>query len=388
MAMCIFVNCNNLQKPFSSLTFFRLPNDSRRPFWIAASGNPELGLLSVPKQEKVKRVVCERHFAESLLRKQFNRTILYQHAIPRPWHYDGNPLPANDEGKENRILYYLCIRNAFCTTADAQIALIQTKSMNSSAPKLQEDDICLETRASSTSADVRSFNIPADTNNVLVECVPFTESLPNIEPPNISVDSDYCDNIEYSYESDGMCEEGNDFDAHRFDFAQCSNEITNEILERANDTANEVYNTPVFHQDDVIERVENIESVPDESNENISLPSKCSLPSNNDPAKLVNRPTAQPKNRVRNQRGRIRLIKKASWQPTQKLLRRKTVRKQKKETDQPDILTMNAASTEDTYFALSLVGCLQRLNPMQRAMAKVNVLRYLTELEFADKAEL
>lgn len=43
---------------------------------------------------------------------------------------------------------------------------------------------------------------------------------------------------------------------------------------------------------------------------------------------------------------------------------------------------------EDTYFALSLVGSLQRLQPQQRAMAKMNIVRYLTEMAFTDTAKI
>lgn len=106
MAMCIFVNCNNVQKAFSSLTFFGLPEDERRRIWIAASGNQELLLLSVPEQKKLKRVVCERHFDESLLRKQFHRTTLFRHAIPKPWqkYINDNPFSHNFEGKKPYLL--------------------------------------------------------------------------------------------------------------------------------------------------------------------------------------------------------------------------------------------------------------------------------------------
>lgn len=43
-----------------------------------------------------------------------------------------------------------------------------------------------------------------------------------------------------------------------------------------------------------------------------------------------------------------------------------------------------AGRTEDTYFALSLVGSLERLNTKKRAIAKLHILQYLTELAFAE----
>lgn len=50
-------------------------------------------------------------------------------------------------------------------------------------------------------------------------------------------------------------------------------------------------------------------------------------------------------------------------------------------------LDPNEANNEETYFALSLIGTLKRLNPRKRAIAKCNILKYLTELEIED-AEL
>lgn len=47
-------------------------------------------------------------------------------------------------------------------------------------------------------------------------------------------------------------------------------------------------------------------------------------------------------------------------------------------------LDLNEASNEETYFALSLIGTLKRLDPRKRAIAKCNILKYLTELEYGD----
>lgn len=43
-----------------------------------------------------------------------------------------------------------------------------------------------------------------------------------------------------------------------------------------------------------------------------------------------------------------------------------------------------AGRSEDTYFALSLVASLERLNARKRATAKLHILQYLTELAFAE----
>lgn len=46
------------------------------------------------------------------------------------------------------------------------------------------------------------------------------------------------------------------------------------------------------------------------------------------------------------------------------------------------------SNNEETYFALSLIGTLKRLDPRKRAIAKCNILSYLTELEYGSDAQL
>lgn len=51
-------------------------------------------------------------------------------------------------------------------------------------------------------------------------------------------------------------------------------------------------------------------------------------------------------------------------------------------------LSLPDTSSEDKYFALSLVGILQRIPPQTRAFAKLNIMRYLTELEYGQETSL
>lgn len=44
----------------------------------------------------------------------------------------------------------------------------------------------------------------------------------------------------------------------------------------------------------------------------------------------------------------------------------------------------NDLNNDETYFVLSLIGTFKRLPPQKRAIAKCNILRYLTELEFGE----
>ncbi|XP_065080413.1 uncharacterized protein LOC135703219 [Ochlerotatus camptorhynchus] len=78
MACCIFKNCFNRPVPYSNITFFNVPKDSRRQQWLQRSGNDEVQNLPLT----ARRLVCEAHFEERHLRKQFHRTTLSRDAVP------------------------------------------------------------------------------------------------------------------------------------------------------------------------------------------------------------------------------------------------------------------------------------------------------------------
>lgn len=58
------------------------------------------------------------------------------------------------------------------------------------------------------------------------------------------------------------------------------------------------------------------------------------------------------------------------------------------ETTQITLPDTNDSSNDDIYFVLSLIGTFKRLPPQKRAIAKCNILRYLTELEYGTTANL
>ncbi|XP_055640568.1 uncharacterized protein LOC129777979 [Toxorhynchites rutilus septentrionalis] len=78
MSCCIFKDCYNRPRPFSKLTFFNVPKDNRRGIWLALSGNEDVEDLPLNSR----RAVCEIHFSEKYLRRQFQRTTLSRDAIP------------------------------------------------------------------------------------------------------------------------------------------------------------------------------------------------------------------------------------------------------------------------------------------------------------------
>lgn len=50
--------------------------------------------------------------------------------------------------------------------------------------------------------------------------------------------------------------------------------------------------------------------------------------------------------------------------------------------------SLHITTEEDKYFSLALMGILQRIPPQKKAFAKVNILRYLTELEYGVEATI
>ncbi|KAG4066814.1 hypothetical protein HA402_012881 [Bradysia odoriphaga] len=50
--------------------------------------------------------------------------------------------------------------------------------------------------------------------------------------------------------------------------------------------------------------------------------------------------------------------------------------------------SVHISNEEDKYFALALASILQRISPQKKAFAKVNILRYLTELEYGREATI
>lgn len=78
MACCIFKNCFNRPTPFSKVTFFNIPKDSRRQLWLERSGNEQVRNLPL----SARRLVCEAHFDECHIRRQFHRTTLSRDAVP------------------------------------------------------------------------------------------------------------------------------------------------------------------------------------------------------------------------------------------------------------------------------------------------------------------
>lgn len=81
MKRCYYKNCPNKCGDISKISYFQLPNDSRRITWIINAGNPELWN---PKGiEKKSYYICEEHFDSKYLLRSGQRIMLSKSAVPR-----------------------------------------------------------------------------------------------------------------------------------------------------------------------------------------------------------------------------------------------------------------------------------------------------------------
>ncbi|XP_053692320.1 uncharacterized protein LOC128740778 [Sabethes cyaneus] len=157
MSCCIFKNCYNRPKPFSKITFFNLPKDSRRQVWLQKSGNEELA-AHLPSDAR--RQVCEVHFAEPHIRRQFHRTTLSRFAVPLDYRIRKEPKDEkNDE--ENPVLEAIVVEeNSEHSTEDGCSFILQTESEHKDDPDLiieyyqeEEEEVLQEATPDSQSID-------------------------------------------------------------------------------------------------------------------------------------------------------------------------------------------------------------------------------------------
>lgn len=90
-----------------------------------------------------------------------------------------------------------------------------------------------------------------------------------------------------------------------------------------------------------------------------------------------------------------RICLEVEYESSQQVKMEKIVKEDAKHPEKPNATVAKAnidgvvsssetvdSNSEETYFALSLVGILKRLPPHKRAIAKCHILSYLTELEY------
>ncbi|XP_058452374.1 uncharacterized protein LOC131431010 [Malaya genurostris] len=282
MSCCLFKDCFNRSTPLTSITFFRLPKDSsRRQLWLKRSGCED----HVPN---TRAVVCEVHFEESDLRRQFHRTTLRADAVPRDYRNRQELLNDRPKNKTDDK----CSTDEVYTIVEADYELVvgnKTESANISSESVQNYDY------------------------IEIESITESELSENNSPGS----------------STEVCEESHKRKTHE----QCGT-IPSLIKDQ--------YTKKIKTADPIIETASSVTST---SGSRIVTAEEEAVPESPVDERVIQS-------------------------------------KEKKPTTTADKLS------EEEYFALSLVGPLQRLSPEKRAVAKVKILTYLVRLECGIDAEL
>ncbi|XP_058816187.1 uncharacterized protein LOC131679473 [Topomyia yanbarensis] len=293
MTCCLFKDCFNRSSPFTSLTFFKLPKDGRRrELWLHRSGSEDL----VPS---ARSLVCEVHFEESHLRRQFHRTTLSADAVPLDYRLRKKLLDA----EKNQ----------------------DTTVINQSAPTDSADEIYTIVEA--------DYELVVE--NETAHDSPQIESLDNVQ-------ADDCVDVESIVHSEtsepGSC--------------RSSPELLVEPSKRKNDreTSRNI-NEPIAEQNN--KKIKTID--PQFGNETCVTSSSASA----------------TEEEISGSKSPI--VEQSKQQEVRHV--------------QPPTSTTGRMSEEE-YFALSLVGPLQRLSPEKRAIAKMKILTYLVQLECGMDAQL
>ncbi|XP_055546939.1 uncharacterized protein LOC129731161 [Wyeomyia smithii] len=265
MSRCIFKNCYNRQEPFSRITFFNLPKDERRKIWLQRSGAEELLQLSA----NARRLVCELHFDEPHIRRQFHRTTLSRDAVPLDYRIRKELIEDNSDEESDRILEATVIGEGSEDSKEANFNLVMDNDSKSS-----------------------------NDSHVVVEF--YEEELPEDAVPEESEPVDDSEALDIQH-------------TKKIKFSQCTESDNSWVTSSS---------------------------------------------------ALADRNISSEKSRTTEQKSRAE--------------------------NSTDIKTSSSHGkmTEDEYFAMSLVGPLQRLSPEKRAIAKIKILTYLVQLECGIDAQL
>lgn len=388
MTQCWYRGCTNVRIALSDkLVFFNVPKEEpRRSQWIERCGRWSThGDTTAP----VRRQVCEQHFAAADIRRQFYRTTLRKNALPILWSDEDDdveatsaalttPKPPGGSGTQaatattialyvnedrgatdslNMDEYYYC---EHLDTAEDTYDQVEQLSVE---PAVAADEVDKHNED-----EEGAYELQNATNADLVS-----------PPPN--------------HWSHSATDDENEEDVYE-DVVQVVNsrcDSTTELNVPADQTA---LDEPMADQTDV---------------STVSVAEQQSQPRPETADQIIEPTTAYSCESALHRRA---LKRKMRQNTHAKLVQRKRQQRTRLRPTSPTIATGEPAPTaaapavaaasavdpmqqkltqefpEDTYFALSLVGSLQRLKPQQRAMAKMNIVRYLTEMAFTDSATI
>ncbi|XP_055902970.1 uncharacterized protein LOC129939118 [Eupeodes corollae] len=342
--MCVYQDCLSVKYPCSRIAFFRLPTDDRRSTWIRNSGNKSLLKIS----EKAQRFFCENHFRECDINNQFNRKLLRRDAVP---------------------IEHVSLRDALKPAADETNVHVESNEFGSKF-LIKNKSIPLRPIVDT----IHHQKIIQKTNTELIECLEDNtdyQSLFEELESSTTVDAD---------EVDTPAEESSSSNPYR-------------LLELYDDASEEPSTTRILVQEEDQESTSTKTNEKQHQGESMEIYLEENSNNNQVDSSTIE---LEGENGVEN----IETLDEDE-EPTAYVL--PTKRKRPNETleipppvpvvmvgtpnseinKNHSLTTCNNYDTyeEDKHFALSLVGYFQRLPQGKKALAKLKILQYLTELE-------
>lgn len=361
MTICSYADCMTPQSPFSSRTFFALPTDQRRRAWIVNSGNPDLLALL---HETSKRYFCDLHFRPCDIRRQFNRSTLRRDAIILAHHDAVSVGPATTVDSGIFALQYL---NQNVDTNLIRLCCSESSPnhRNATPSATPHDDTFSQISAQDdliyTDLDGSSHANSIADETEIIECV---------------------EDDEYGLIGDSLNNSATNF----VDVFNTNDEpehcVSSPTISptRQSSLASNVFFAEVLSITESIPHRPLSDSATSSNQPNLSTPSA-----------VIDMPYPTQRALKRRHMRMKPISSQRRPKPKPRPKRKASVINNKKQRASPAGVASNAIGleevagrTEDTYFALSLVGSLERLSARKRATAKLHILQYLTELAFAE----
>lgn len=385
MTECWYRGCTNVRITLSDkLVFFNVPKDEpRRSQWIERCGHWKTHRTTA----LIRRQVCEQHFAADDIRRQFYRTTLRRDALPVPWTDEDN---IDDDVNE------------------ATVGL----------PEQPEDSVQIGKHTTTVST------IPLDVNETRGAGTDTTDAIFMDDENYYYEHLDICDDTyeQLSVEPATPADEEEDHTEDRVEDFEEQNAAHDDLAEVSIDDEAEIEFEVVVHMED--SRCDsttelNVPADQTATDEPLADPTDASAvsdveqksqisPETDD--RIIDPTTAHSFESALQRRALKRKMRQKVQRKRQQRMATAPTKRQPPSPKVPAIATEPAPTSapavaaasavdpmqrqltqefpEDTYFALSLVGSLQRLTPQQRAMAKMNIVRYLTEMAFTDSATI
>ncbi|XP_055386426.1 uncharacterized protein LOC129615309 [Condylostylus longicornis] len=368
---CDYQDCRNVRYTYGSITFFTLPNDERRSVWIENSGNAALKFLP----NKSVRFICEEHFENKFLMRQFSRTTLSKNAVPIRYRTTYEEHTKSDYFKTGlhklkRHEKQACNKfntsnyhESFQASNQESFQLNDQEPFQSNAFEIQTLNSTSASNFKNTADDFVNYNIDYFNEN-------SSESFINLERTNseTSLNGDLYSAVFTERNLNGVkiCE---GISSKDFIYTKKKREIYSSDSFPLNIKTIE----PSVTKIKLIPAYENLK--------HLSVIKILPLSANG----FLN----SIRNIKRKTKSKIHIKDKNNCNDSCKNGNNLPILKNCKKIDtvndqQSTISHMKEKYEEDKYFALSLVGSFQRLPLQKRMVAKVKILQYLMNLEFND----